>query len=63
MDKFIITFFLILQTQMNPLVAAFYDAVTIYAWAYNQSLYSNENMTQNEKITKFLWNNVFTDGK
>ena len=43
-------------------MAAFYDAVVIYAWAYNQSLYMHENITHNEKIRKLLWNNIFTDG-
>lgn len=49
--------------KVNPLVAAFYDAIVIYAWAHNKSLYLNENIPHNEKIRKLLWNNVFTDGK
>lgn len=49
--------------KVNPLVAAFYDAIVIYAWAHNKSLHLNENITHNEKIRKLLWNNVFTNGE
>ncbi len=49
--------------KVNPLVAAFYDAIVIYAWAHNKSLHLHENITHNEKIRKLLWDNVFTDGK
>ncbi len=49
--------------KVNPLLAAFYDAIVIYAWAHNRSLHLQENnLTHNEKIRKLLWNNVFTDG-
>lgn len=49
-------------SKVNPLLAAFYDAIVIYAWAHNRSLHLNENLTHNEKIRKLLWNNVFSDG-
>lgn len=51
-----------MHLKVNPLLAAFYDAIVIYAWAHNKSLYFNEALKYNEKIRKFLWNNVFSDG-
>lgn len=53
-----------LYSQINPLVAAFYDCIILYAYAYNRSLSSTDTgMSRNSLVTQYLWNNIFPDGK
>ena len=51
------------DNQINPLLAALYDSLCFYALAYNKSISSNSNATDNNnRINRYLWNNVFQNG-
>ena len=47
------------RTQANTFVAAFYDAVLLYAEALNRTLYDGFNATDGDEIKKRMWNRTF----
>jgi hypothetical protein len=49
-------------SQVNPLVAAFYDTVLMYAWAFNKTLADGEDPTDGRILSRKLWNQTFYNG-
>ncbi|RWS29140.1 atrial natriuretic peptide receptor 1-like protein [Leptotrombidium deliense] len=45
--------------ELNPVVAAFYDTVTLLAWAVNKTLVEGENPNDGTVISRKLWNSTF----
>ena len=48
---------------VNPVVAAFYDCVFMYAWAYNYTLAKGGDVTDGRSLIRgALWDRTFPDG-
>lgn len=47
---------------MNPIVAAFYDSVLVYAWALNKTLSEGGDPTDGRLITRQIWGRTFYEG-
>lgn len=50
-------------SQVNPITAAFYDAVQMYAWALNETLAEGGDPTDGRTVMTKLWNRTFLSGK
>ncbi|CAG2105995.1 unnamed protein product [Medioppia subpectinata] len=48
--------------QVNPIVAAFYDCILMYAWAYNKTLAVGGDPRDGRTLARRLWDNTFKDG-
>jgi hypothetical protein len=47
---------------VNPLVAAFYDTVLMYAWAFNKTIADGEDPADGRVLSRKLWNQTFFNG-
>ena len=52
-----------MSPQVNPLTAAFYDAVLMYASALNASLSSRSDVKDGRKLVRSLWGQLFVNGR
>lgn len=48
---------------MNPVIAAFYDAVQVFVWALNETLALGSDPSDARSLTHRLWNRTFIDGE
>jgi len=48
--------------QVNPIVAAFYDCVLMYAWAFNKTLALGGDPKDGRTLVRRLWSNSFQNG-
>ena len=49
-------------SQVNPLIAAFYDSVLMYAWAFNKTLADGADPADGRVVARKLWNQTFFNG-
>lgn len=49
-------------SQVNPITAAFYDAVQMYAWALNKTLERGGDPMNGREVMAELWNRTFLSG-
>lgn len=49
-------------SQVNPITAAFYDAVQMYAWALNKTLEHGGDPMNGRAVMAELWNKTFLSG-
>lgn len=48
--------------EVNPIVAAFYDCVLMYAWAFNKTLALGGDPTDGRTLIRRLWGKSFPNG-
>jgi len=48
--------------QVNPIVAAFYDCVLMYAWAFNKTLALGGDPKDGRTLMRRLWSKSFQNG-
>nr|XP_037279900.1 atrial natriuretic peptide receptor 1-like [Rhipicephalus microplus] len=53
---------LIYDHDINPVVAAFYDSVLMYAWSLNETLADGGDPRDGRTLARRLWNNTFRAG-
>lgn len=49
-------------SQVNPITAAFYDAVQMYAWALNKTIEDGGDPKDGRIVMTKLWNKTFLSG-
>ncbi|CAN7939316.1 unnamed protein product, partial [Ixodes hexagonus] len=47
---------------INPVVAAFYDSVLLYAWSLNETLADGADPTDGKSVARRIWNSTFKSG-
>ncbi|CAN8013663.1 unnamed protein product, partial [Ixodes persulcatus] len=58
-DKYDMTIY---EYDVNPVVAAFYDSVLMYAWSLNETIADGADPTDGRSLARRLWNMTFKNG-